>query len=144
MKVNQTRYAQNANLYAHSGILVTAYISMPSKPVPPTWYRLNKHRPMNFVLTDIHQYAFTENTRLHANLYILCSVRSNTITVRKAKIMLKNYHTHTFRCHHAQGTDEEMVLAAIKSGIKVFGFSDHGPLPYKDFVSGMRMTIEES
>ena len=58
--------------------------------------------------------------------------------------MLKNYHTHTFRCHHAKGTDEEMVLAAIKSGIKVLGFSDHGPLPYKGFVSGMRMTVEES
>ena len=60
------------------------------------------------------------------------------------KNMLKNYHTHTFRCHHASGTDEEMVLAAIEVGIKTLGFSDHGPLPYKDFVSGMRMTVEES
>ena len=38
-----------------------------------------------------------------------------------------NYHTHTYRCGHARGTDEEYVLAAIKAGYKVLGFSDHGP-----------------
>ena len=38
-----------------------------------------------------------------------------------------NYHTHTSRCGHARGTDEEYVLAAIKAGFKVLGFSDHGP-----------------
>lgn len=36
-----------------------------------------------------------------------------------------NIHTHTFRCGHARGTDEEYVLAAIKNGFKVVGFSDH-------------------
>ncbi len=36
-----------------------------------------------------------------------------------------NYHTHTYRCMHAQGKDEEYVLAAIKAGIKVLGFADH-------------------
>ena len=25
-----------------------------------------------------------------------------------------NYHTHTTRCRHAQGADEEYVLAAIE------------------------------
>lgn len=40
-----------------------------------------------------------------------------------------NYHTHTFRCGHAQGTDEEYVLEAIKGGIKRLGFSDHVILP---------------
>ena len=38
-----------------------------------------------------------------------------------------NYHTHTFRCGHAQGTDEEYVKAAIKAGYKTLGFSDHAP-----------------
>ena len=38
-----------------------------------------------------------------------------------------NYHTHTTRCGHAQGTDEEYVLAAIKAGYKTLGFSDHAP-----------------
>ena len=36
-----------------------------------------------------------------------------------------NYHTHTKRCGHASGEDEEYVLAAIKVGIKELGFSDH-------------------
>ena len=38
-----------------------------------------------------------------------------------------NYHTHTFRCGHAYGSDEEYVIAAIKAGFKVLGFSDHAP-----------------
>ncbi|MBR3343027.1 MAG: histidinol-phosphatase [Solobacterium sp.] len=40
--------------------------------------------------------------------------------------MLKtNWHTHTNRCGHAVGTDEEYVIAAIQAGIKTLGFSDH-------------------
>lgn len=39
------------------------------------------------------------------------------------------YHTHTFRCGHAEGLDEEYVLSAIKKGIKVLGFTDHVILP---------------
>ena len=30
--------------------------------------------------------------------------------------MKTNYHTHTARCMHATGTDEEYVLSAIKGG----------------------------
>ena len=40
-----------------------------------------------------------------------------------------NYHTHTSRCGHASGEDEEYVLEAIKAGIKKLGFSDHVPWP---------------
>ena len=53
-----------------------------------------------------------------------------------------NIHTHTKRCFHAVGTDEEYVLAAIKNGIKILGFSDHCPMDqytvYKD-----RMKLNE-
>lgn len=38
-----------------------------------------------------------------------------------------NYHTHTYRCRHAVGTDRDYVEAAIKAGIKTLGFSDHAP-----------------
>lgn len=38
-----------------------------------------------------------------------------------------NLHTHTKRCHHAIGEDEEYVKTAIKAGIKTLGFSDHAP-----------------
>ena len=36
-----------------------------------------------------------------------------------------NYHTHTFRCGHAIGSDEEYVLQAIGLGLQNLGFSDH-------------------
>ena len=44
-----------------------------------------------------------------------------------------NYHTHTYRCKHAKGTDEEYVLKAIEAGYTVLGFSDHAP--YRDYPS---------
>lgn len=40
-----------------------------------------------------------------------------------------NYHCHTSRCGHAYGLDEEYVEAAISSGFKVIGFTDHVILP---------------
>ena len=44
-------------------------------------------------------------------------------------IIKYNYHTHTKRCGHAKGEDEEYVLRAIDDGYKVLGFSDHVMLP---------------
>ncbi len=41
------------------------------------------------------------------------------------ELMDVNYHTHTSRCGHASGSDEEYVLSAIKAGVKHLGFSDH-------------------
>ena len=43
--------------------------------------------------------------------------------------LLYNYHTHTYRCGHASGKEEDYVLAAIQLGIKRLGFSDHIILP---------------
>lgn len=55
-----------------------------------------------------------------------------------------NYHTHTARCHHAYGSDEEYVLAAIEGGFTELGFSDHACWNYAgDFRSHIRMTVEE-
>ena len=39
------------------------------------------------------------------------------------------YHTHTSRCGHATGLDEEYVIKAIEYGIKRLGFSDHVIFP---------------
>lgn len=36
-----------------------------------------------------------------------------------------NYHTHTYRCGHATGTEREYVEQAISLGMKVIGFTDH-------------------
>ena len=52
-----------------------------------------------------------------------------------------NYHTHTKRCGHAIGNDEDYVINAIKAGYKILGFSDHAPyiIPKK----GERMNYEQ-
>lgn len=58
--------------------------------------------------------------------------------------MKTNYHTHTTRCNHANGSDEEFVLSAIKGGYQILGFSDHTPWKYRtDYVSGIRMLPDE-
>ncbi len=55
--------------------------------------------------------------------------------------MLKtNWHTHTSRCGHAVGTDEEYVTAAIQAGVRTLGFSDHAA--YHVPRPGTRMNIE--
>ena len=36
--------------------------------------------------------------------------------------MKTNYHTHTTRCMHATGDDEDYVLSAIKGGSGYSGF----------------------
>ena len=41
----------------------------------------------------------------------------------------QNYHTHTSRCGHAIGTDEEYIQEALAFGITELGFSDHIFLP---------------
>lgn len=59
--------------------------------------------------------------------------------------MYANYHTHTCRCHHAQGQTKEYVENAVKAGIKILGFSDHVPYPFHNgYVSHIRMSPEET
>ena len=41
----------------------------------------------------------------------------------------QNYHTHTTRCGHAIGSDEDYVQEALKAGLEVLGFSDHAAYP---------------
>ena len=48
-----------------------------------------------------------------------------------------NYHTHTKRCMHAEGTEADYVKAALDAGLDVLGFSDHGPFPDNRFDSRM-------
>lgn len=57
---------------------------------------------------------------------------------------LINYHSHTIRCMHARGAEEEYVRQAIITGFDVLGFADHSCWPYKsDFVADMRMHISQ-
>jgi len=50
------------------------------------------------------------------------------------KVLDYCYHSHTFRCGHASGLDEEYVVAAKNIGLKTLGFSDHVMIP------GLRQT----
>ena len=57
--------------------------------------------------------------------------------------MIANYHTHTPRCNHAEGTEEEYVQAAQKAGMQILGFSDHTPYLFAgDYYSNFRMRPE--
>ena len=58
--------------------------------------------------------------------------------------MRANYHTHTWRCNHATGTEEEYVKAAIAQEFDILGFSDHTPQLFPEgYRSGFRMEVGE-
>ena len=40
-----------------------------------------------------------------------------------------NYHTHTYRCGHAVGTELDYLKSALESKLTILGFSDHAPYP---------------
>lgn len=42
---------------------------------------------------------------------------------------MKNYHTHTFRCNHAEGEVVDYAKIAVERGVAVLGIADHTPLP---------------
>lgn len=59
--------------------------------------------------------------------------------------MIANYHTHTARCGHAEGTEREYIERAIQGGFQILGFSDHTPYFFEgtNFVSPIRMRPEQ-
>ena len=58
--------------------------------------------------------------------------------------MKANYHTHTYRCHHAWGSEWEYVEKAIEAGIEIFGFADHTPYIFPEgYQSRSRMLPEK-
>lgn len=59
--------------------------------------------------------------------------------------MFANYHTHTWRCHHAVGTERQYIETAIESGMHVLGISDHTPYFFPgDYYSDFRMFPEQA
>ena len=55
--------------------------------------------------------------------------------------MRVNYHTHTYRCTHASGSEEDYVKSAIASNLSILGISDH--IAYPDDRSSNRMMHSE-
>lgn len=57
--------------------------------------------------------------------------------------MIANYHTHTWRCNHAQGIEEAYAEQALEAGMRILGFSDHSPYVFpEDYYSHFRMKPE--
>jgi histidinol-phosphatase (PHP family) len=54
----------------------------------------------------------------------------------------ENFHTHTYRCQHAEGDAPDYAAAARRAGITVLGMSDHSPLP-DGWTSSIRMDMSE-
>ncbi|MBR5707843.1 MAG: histidinol-phosphatase [Oscillospiraceae bacterium] len=60
--------------------------------------------------------------------------------------MIANYHTHTFRCGHAEGDVADYAAEAEKAGLKILGMADHTPYDFFDVGPRdrpMRMKPEE-
>lgn len=57
--------------------------------------------------------------------------------------MTANYHTHTFRCGHADGIDEDYVKEALGMGLAELGFSEHAMYPGYD-EPGIRGTYDQA
>ena len=58
--------------------------------------------------------------------------------------MIANYHTHTPRCRHAKGREEEYAQSAIDRGLKILGFSDHSPYAFPAYYdSNFRMRLDQ-
>lgn len=58
--------------------------------------------------------------------------------------MKENYHTHTWRCNHAVGTEEAYVVNAVKRGLTTLGFSDHTPYVFSgSYYSTFRMRMDQ-
>ncbi len=56
--------------------------------------------------------------------------------------MPADYHTHTPLCHHAVGTPEEYVDAALRTGLTEYGISDHAPMG-EAFFDDWRMLYQD-
>ena len=54
-----------------------------------------------------------------------------------------NLHTHSFYCRHGSGTIDEYVTYAKSEGLGLLGFSEHCPLPDREYQKGNRMEFEE-
>ena len=60
--------------------------------------------------------------------------------------MIANYHTHTYRCGHAEGNERDYAEQAVKAGLRTLGISDHTPYDFFDIGPRnhpMRMALEE-
>ena len=59
--------------------------------------------------------------------------------------MMYNYHTHTWRCRHADNNERAYNDNAVRAGFQVLGFSDHAPYLFPDgYYSTFRMYPDQA
>ena len=46
--------------------------------------------------------------------------------------MIANYHTHTYRCGHAEGDAADYAAEALSRGLQILGMADHTPYDFFD------------
>lgn len=81
---------------------------------------------------------------IHPEQFIRTLIKKNAFDATDIPLMEANYHTHTWRCRHAEGTEREYVERAILGGMKVLGFSDHTPYPFPNgYRSTFRMDVSQ-
>ena len=54
-----------------------------------------------------------------------------------------NYHTHTVRCNHAEGTEREYIEQALARKLETLGFSDHSPQVFDHHEARFRMRLDQ-
>lgn len=80
---------------------------------------------------NIDGILFDEDSRvfMHHGKYVIKKISEVYNFIDLPYNLKNNYHTHTTRCNHAIGLDEEYVLKAIETGYQTLGFSDHIMIP---------------
>lgn len=76
------------------------------------------------ILYDVDSRVF-----LHHATYVIKRINELYNFIDLPYFIKHNYHTHTARCNHAIGSDEEYVIEAIQNGYQTLGFSDHLMIP---------------
>ena len=89
-----------------------------------------------FFLTDFPTFVRKGIAVFAAEVYNRACLRATGPRTKNVKWgqthMIANYHTHTWRCGHAEGSEQDYVRRAVEAGLKVLGFSDHTPYDFFD------------
>lgn len=76
------------------------------------------------ILYDVDSRVF-----MHHGTHVVRHINEIYNFIDRPYHIMHNYHTHTERCGHAIGLDEEYVIEAIKAGYQTLGFSEHVMFP---------------
>ena len=79
---------------------------------------------MDGILYDVDSRVF-----MHHATHVIKRINELYNFIDLPYTLKNNYHTHTIRCGHAVGEDEQYIIKAIEAGYQVIGMSDHVNIP---------------